>query len=100
MTAKRLKEQRMTDEIPRQFEKIPEDGQGVQVAQVPPQGDHIPNVEGGNGLSVNIPYFTNQEIVEALLNLSQAVTTQPNLSMIPRENVVECTMTSRLRDFV
>ena len=39
-------------------------------------------------------------IKEALLGLARAITTQVNLSMVPRENVVESTMTSRLRYFV
>lgn len=46
------------------------------------------------------PELSNKDIREALLALARAVTTQVNLSMVPRENVVESTMTSRLRDFV
>ncbi|TMX04879.1 hypothetical protein EJD97_004154 [Solanum chilense] len=56
----------MNEEIPPQVEQVPQDGQGVQGAQVPPQ--------------------------------DRAMTTQVNLSMVPR--VVERTMTSRLRYFV
>ena len=35
-----------------------------------------------------------------MLALARVVTTQVNLSMVPRVNIVESTMTSRLRDFV
>ena len=42
--------------------------------------------------------MSNREIREALVALAQGVTTQINLSMVPR--VVESTITSRLRDFV
>ena len=44
--------------------------------------------------------MTNKEIREALVAFAQAVTTQINLSMMTRVNVVESTMTSILRDFV
>ena len=42
----------------------------------------------------------NSDIREDLLGLALTVTTQANLSMVPRMNVVESTMTSRLSDFV
>ena len=58
------------------------------------QGDHIPNMEAGNGVPVVHPDLTNQEIREAFLTLARAVTTQVNLSMMPRTNVLERTMTS------
>ena len=67
---------------------------------MPSQGDHVPNVEGGNEVLKVHPEFTNREIRKALVALAQAVTTQINLSMMPRVNVVESTMTSRLKDFV
>ncbi|TMX01612.1 hypothetical protein EJD97_024135 [Solanum chilense] len=73
MAARGLEEERMNKEVPRQVEQVPQDVQRVQGAQgdhVPPQGDHVPNVEGAN------------------------------LSMVPRVNVVERNMTSRLRYFV
>ena len=38
----------MSEEIPSQVEQVPQDGQGVQGAHVPSQGDHSPNVEGGS----------------------------------------------------
>ena len=44
--------------------------------------------------------MSNRYIREALLALARVVTTQANLKMVPRMNVVETTMTSRLRDFV
>ena len=46
------------------------------------------------------PELSNIDTREALFALARAVTTQVNLSMMPRVNVVESTMTSRLRDFV
>ena len=44
--------------------------------------------------------LSNRDIRESFLALAQAVTTQVNLSIVPKPNVVESTMTSRLRDFV
>ena len=44
--------------------------------------------------------LSNRENKEALIALAQSVTTQINLSMVSRVNVVESTMTSRLRYFV
>ena len=46
------------------------------------------------------PEIPNGEIREALLTLSQSLTTHVNMGIRPRINVVESTMTSRLRDFV
>ena len=57
-------------------------------------------MEGGNNVSVVPPEFTNSDIREALLVLARGMTTQLNLSMVPRVNVVESTTMSRLRDFV
>ncbi|TMW87254.1 hypothetical protein EJD97_020207 [Solanum chilense] len=71
MAARRFEEERMNEEIPPQVEQVPQGGQdvqGVQGAQVPPQDDHVPNVEG----YIEVPEMAN---------------------------VVESTMTSRLRDF-
>ena len=45
MTARWLKEESMNEKIPPQYENIPHDGKGVQGAQFPHQGDHIPNVK-------------------------------------------------------
>ena len=61
---------------------------------MPPQGNPIPNVEGG----IEVPEMSNREIREALIAITRDVTMKANLNMIPR--VVESTMTSRLRDFV
>ena len=52
------------------------------------------------GGGYDFPEVSNRDIREALLALSRAVTTQVNLSMVPRKNVVESTMISRLRDFM
>ena len=57
-------------------------------------------MERGNDVPVVPPKLSNSDIKEALLAFARAVTTQVNLSMVRRENVVESTMTSRLRDFV
>ena len=51
---------------------------------------------GGDDVSKLI----NRDIREAFLALARSVTTQVNLSVVPRVNVVESTMTSRLRDLV
>ena len=44
--------------------------------------------------------LTYKEIRESLLSLSLVVTTQTNLSMMSRSNIVVRSMNSRLRDFV
>ena len=44
--------------------------------------------------------LSNREIREVLLYLARFMTIKVNLSMLPRVNVVESTMTSRWRDFV
>ena len=46
------------------------------------------------------PELSNRDIRNALLALDRAVTTQVNLSLVPRVYIMEITMTSRLRDFV
>lgn len=71
-------------EISPRVEQVP---QGVQVAQVPPQGDQVPNVEGGNDFPVVPPELSNSDIREALLALARDITTQANLNMVPRVNV-------------
>ena len=55
---------------------------------------------GGNDVLVVPSKLTNQEIREALFALARAVTTQVNLRLYSRLNVVQSTMTSRLRYFV
>ncbi|TMX04363.1 hypothetical protein EJD97_009502 [Solanum chilense] len=97
MAARRLEEERVNEEVPPQVEKVPQGGKGVQGsqdAQVSPQGDPIPIVEGG----IEVPDMSNREIREALIAIARAVTMQDNLNMMPR--AVESTITSRLRDFV
>ncbi|TMX02564.1 hypothetical protein EJD97_021070, partial [Solanum chilense] len=98
MAARRLEEDRVSEEVLPQVKQVPQDRKGVEGAQVPPQGDHFPNVERGNAVSVVHLDFTNQVIRESLVALDQAVTTQSNLNMVPR--VLERIMRSRLRDFV
>ena len=61
-----------------------------------PQGDPIPNVEGG----IKVPEMFNREIIEALIAIARAMIMQVNLCMVHRVNVVGSTMTSRLRNFV
>ena len=43
--------------------------------------------------------LSDRDIREALLALARVVTTQVKLSMVPRANVAESTMMSRLRVF-
>ena len=78
------------EEIPPQVE---------EVEQVP-QGDQVPFLGGGNDVPVVAPELSNSNNREAFLDLARAVTTQVNMSIFPRVNVVESTMTSRLRDFM
>ena len=55
----------MNEEIPPQVEQVLQYGQGVQGAegdQVPPQGDYLTNVYGGNEVPVVPSELTNQEI--------------------------------------
>ena len=83
----------MNEEVPpklEQVKQVPQGGQGVhgaQDAKVPPQGDPIPNVEGG----IEVPEISYRDIREALIAIARAVTIQANLIMMPR--VVESTMT-------
>ena len=63
MVVKRLGEERMIEEIPYQVEKVPQDGKGVQGSQ----GDHVPNMEGGNEYPSEL---SNRDIREALLALA------------------------------
>ena len=85
--SRRVDENDVHEEVPPQVEQVP-------------QGDQVPIVGGGNDVSVVPPEFCNSNIREALLGLDRAVTTQENLSKVPRVNVVESIMTTRLRDFV
>ena len=100
MAARRIEEVRVNEEVPSQVDqvvKLPQGGEGVhgaQDAQVPLQGDPIPNVER----DIEVPEMYNREIREAVIAIARAVTMQANLNMIPR--VVKSTMISRLRDYV
>ena len=67
---------------------------------MPPQGDQVPIVEGGNDVLVVPPELSNSDIKKALLSLALDVTTQANLSMVPRMNIVESTMTLTLGYFL
>ena len=55
---------------------------------------------GGNEVPVIFSDMTNGEIREDLLALALAMTTHVNRGIEPRVNVLESTMTSRLRDSV
>ncbi|XP_015087016.1 uncharacterized protein LOC107030146 [Solanum pennellii] len=90
---RRVEKNDVHEEIPPQVEQVP------QGDQVPPQGDQVPIVEGGNDVPIVPPELSIRDIREALFSVAQAVTTQTNLSMVPMMNVIETTMTSRLRDF-
>ena len=82
----------MNGEVPPQVdqvEQVLQVRQRFQGSHVPPQGDRSPNVEGGN----EVPEIS-------LIAIAQAMTSQINLTMVPRLNVVEHNMTSRFRDFV
>ena len=85
--SRRVDENDVHEEVPPQVEQVP-------------QGDQVPIVGGGNDVSVVPPEFCNSNIRESLLALARSVTTQENLSKVPRVNVVESTMTNRLRYFV
>ena len=101
--ARRVEDNDVHEEIHPQVEQVAQDGQGLKSslgAQVPPQGGHVPNGEGGNEVLLVHPDLTNQEIREAWIALARAMTTQANLSLVPRVNIVESTMISRLRDFL
>ena len=80
----------MNEEIPPQVPQVAQGTQGTQVSIV----------EGGNDISVVPPKLSNSDIREALLALARAMTTNVKLSMVPRVNLVEITMKSRLTYFV
>ena len=71
---RRVEENEIQEEIPPQVEEVE---QGAQ-------GDQVPIVGG----SYDLPELCNRDIREALLALARAMTTQVNLSMVPRVNVV------------
>ncbi|TMW95587.1 hypothetical protein EJD97_008631 [Solanum chilense] len=90
MTARRLEEGKVNEEIPPQVEQVLQGARNTQV----------PIVEGGNDVPVVPLEMTNGEIRETLLALALAITTYVNRCVDPRVNAMESTMTSRLRYFV
>ena len=85
--SRRLEENKVQEEIPPHVENF---------EQVP-KGDQLPIVGEGNE---DPPKLTNRDIREAFIFIARVVTTQVNLSLVPRGNVVERTMTSRLGVFL
>ena len=69
---------------------------------VPPRGDQAPPLEkdvNDDQASANPPPSTNENIRDALLQMAQAVMSQSNPEVVPKENEQVSTMASRLRDF-
>ena len=95
MAASWIEEERVNEEIPtkvEQVEKVPQGGQGIQCsrdAQVPPEGDPIPNVERG----IEVSEMSNRKIRESLINIARAMTIKVNLNTMP--SVMEIIVTSR-----
>ena len=83
----------MNDDIPLHVGQVEKVSQGAQDYQVPSGGQ-------GNDVPVIPPEIINGDIRETLLTLARALTTHVNMCIAPRVNVVERTMTTRLRDFV
>ena len=52
MTARKVEEGRMNQKIRPQFEQLLQDGQGVQSAQISPEGVKVPIKGQGNEVSV------------------------------------------------
>ena len=67
---------------------------------MPPQGDHVPTRGEGNEVLLVPLDTTNGEIREAFLALARPMTTHVNRGIEPRENAMESTMSSWLKDFV
>ena len=68
---------------------------------VPPSGDQVPPLEedvNDDQAPENPPPLTNENIWAALLQMSQAMMSQSNPKVLPKENEQVATMTSRLRD--
>ena len=68
-----------------QFEKVEKVHQGDQV---PPQGDQVFFLGGGNEIPVVPPVMANGYIREALLTLARDMTTQVNRDSRPRVNAM------------
>ena len=80
----------MNEEILPHVEEVKQVAQGEQVL-IGGQGNEVPVVP---------QEMANWEIRETLLTLAPSLTTHVNMGIAPRVNVVERTMTSRLRVFV
>ena len=93
--SRRVEENDVHEENPFQVEQVEK---VHKCAQVPPHDDQV--VEARNDFPVVPPELSNRDIREVLLDFSRAVTIQENLTMEPRVNVVERTMTSILRDLL
>ncbi|TMW81050.1 hypothetical protein EJD97_012431 [Solanum chilense] len=94
MASKRFEEGRVNEEVPPQVEKV------IQGSQIPAQGVQVTIGGEGNEVRLVPPEMTNGEIREALLDLARSMTTYVNRGIEPKVNIVESTITSRLRDFV
>ncbi|TMW97372.1 hypothetical protein EJD97_005671, partial [Solanum chilense] len=90
MVARRLEEGRVEEDVPPHVEQVCQGHQGDKV-RIKGQVNEFPMVP---------LEMTNDEVREALITLARALTTHVNMGIGPRVNVVETTMTSRLRDFV
>ena len=95
----RVEENDVHEEISPQVEKVKQvlqGGQGTQGAMVYLD----PIVDGGNDVSVISPDLANGEIRDDLIAQARAMTNHITRDVGPKVNALECTMTSRLRDFV
>ena len=86
---RRVEKNEEQEEIPPKVEEVNQVPQSAQ-------GDQVPILGGGD----DVPELSNRDIRKSLLPLVQARTTLVNFSTVPRVNVEESNMTSRLRDFV
>ena len=68
--------------------------------EAPPRVDQVHIAHGGNDVPVLPLDMTNGKITESLLALDRAITTHVNKGFKPMVNVLESTMSSRLREFV
>ncbi|TMX05337.1 hypothetical protein EJD97_024185, partial [Solanum chilense] len=96
MASTKLDEGRVNEEVPPQVKQVLQGTQRAQGAQ----GVQLPIRGQGNEVIVVPPEMTNREIRDALLTFVRAMTTHVNRGIERRVNVVESTMTTRLRDFV
>ena len=92
-SSRRVEENDAHEDISPQIEQVEQFSQRAQNFKVPFVG-------GGNVVLVAPPKWSNGDIRESFFSLSRAVTTQANLRMVPRVNVLEIIMMSMLRNFV